>query len=195
MVTTIKVPFASIKFLFIFVICLFALALERSSSFSRELDKVPVDYNVIIQEGLKQNGALLDLSGKKIGDQGLKFLIGSNILKNVKKIDLRYNEITAIGAELFAKQSPLLKLRSLILRHNFLGDKGSAFLARSNSFPNLEEMELGWTETRDAGAMAFGNTHHFKSLRKLDLRGNFLANRTKEALRKSLGHLRSLKLY
>ena len=192
---TIKAPFISIKFLFVLVVCLLALALERSSSFSRELDKVSIDYNVVIQESLKRNGALLDLSGKKIGDQGLKFLIGSNILKNVEKIDLRYNEITAIGADLFAKQSPLLKLRSLILRHNFLGDKGSASLARSNSFPNLEEIELGWTETRDAGAMAFGNTHHFKSLRKLDLRGNFLANRTKEALRKSLGHLKSLKLY
>ena len=192
---TIKVPFIRIKFLFVLVVCLFALALERSSSFSRELDKVSIDYNVVIQESLKRNGVLLDLSGKKIGDQGLKFLIGSNILKNVEKIDLRYNEITAIGADLFAKQSPLLKLRILILRHNFLGDKGAASLARSNSFPNLEEIELGWTETRDAGAMAFGNTHHFKSLRKLDLRGNFLANRTKEALRKSLGHLKSLKLY
>jgi len=192
---TIKVPFIRIKFLFVLVVCLFALALERSSSFSRELDKVSIDYNVVIQESLKRNGVLLDLSGKKIGDQGLKFLIGSNILKNVEKIDLRYNEITAIGADLFAKQSPLLKLRILILRHNFLGDKGAASLARSNSFPNLEEIELGWTETRDAGAMAFGNTHHFKSLRKLDLRGNFLANRTKEALRKSLGHIKSLKLY
>ena len=195
MMMTIKVPFISIKFLFVLVVCLFALALERSSSFSRELDKVSIDYNVVIQESLKRNGVLLDLSGKKIGDQGLKFLIGSNILKNVEKIDLRYNEITAIGADLFAKQPPLLKLRILILRHNFLGDKGSASLARSNSFPNLEEIELGWTETRDAGAMAFGNTHHFKSLRKLDLRGNFLANRTKEALRRSLGHIKSLKLY
>jgi Ran GTPase-activating protein (RanGAP) involved in mRNA processing and transport len=193
MVMTIKV--ANSKFLFFLITCLFALALETSSSFSRELDKVSIDYNVVIRESLKRNGTLLDLSGKKIGDQGLKFLIDNNILKNIEKIDLRYNEITAIGAELFAKQSPLLKLRSLILRHNFLGDKGAASLARSNSFPNLEEIELGWTETRDAGAMAFGNTHHFKSLRKLDLRGNFLANRTKEALRKSLGHLKSLKLY
>ena len=74
MVMTIKVLFASIKFLFIFVACLFVLALERSSSFSHELDKVSVDYNILIQESLKQNGALLDLSGKKIGDQGLKFL-------------------------------------------------------------------------------------------------------------------------
>ena len=116
MVMTIKVLFASIKFLFIFVACLFVLALERSSSFSHELDKVLVDYNVLIQESLKQNGALLDLSEKKIGDQGLKFLIGSNVLKYVKKIDLRYNEITTIGAELFSKQSPLLKLKTLILR-------------------------------------------------------------------------------
>ena len=35
----------------------------------------------------------------------------------------------------------------------------------------------------------------FKNLKKLDLRGNFLANKTKEKLKKSLGHLKTLKLF
>ena len=96
---------------------------------------------------------------------------------------------------MLAKMSPLPKLRSLILRHNILGDAGTMALAKSGSFPNLEEMQLGWTETRDAGALAFGSSDKFKKLKKLDLRGNFLANKTKEELKKSLAYLKTLKLF
>jgi Ran GTPase-activating protein (RanGAP) involved in mRNA processing and transport len=91
--------------------------------------------------------------------------------------------------------SPLSKLKVLILRHNILGDAGSLALAKSGSFPNLEEIQLGWTETRDAGALGFGETKNFPKLKKLDLRGNFLANKTKDELKKSLAHLKSLKLF
>ena len=108
---------------------------------------------------------------------------------------MRYNEITAVGAELLAKISPLPKLKSLILRHNILGDAGTTALAKSDSFPNLEEMQLGWTETRDAGALAFGSSDKFKNLKKLDLRGNFLANKTKEELKKSLGLFENFKSF
>ena len=113
----------------------------------------------------------------------------------VEKIDLRYNEITVVGANFLAVISPLSQLKSLILRHNILGDAGTMALARSSSFPSLEEMQLGWTETRDAGALAFGSSGGFKKLKKLDLRGNFISNKTKEELRKSLGHLKTLKLF
>jgi len=181
----------------ILVGCLIVLMSEpaTSPSFSQELDKVRIDYDVLFKKGIKRRGKLLNLSGEKIGDEGIKRLIASGILEKVEKIDLRYNEITATGAELLAKIPPLPKLRVLILRHNILGDAGSLALAKSNSFPNLEEMQLGWTETRDAGAKAFGSSNKFKKLKKLDFRGNFLANKTKEELKKSLGHLKSLKLF
>jgi Ran GTPase-activating protein (RanGAP) involved in mRNA processing and transport len=83
----------------------------------------------------------------------------------------------------------------LILRHNILGDAGAMALAKSDSFPNLEEIQLGWTETRDAGALAFGRSSKFRNLKKLDLRGNFLAKETKDELKKSLSHLKTLKLF
>lgn len=177
--------------------CLLAFIFESATSpgFSQELDKIRIDYDVLFKKGIKKRGKLLNLSGKKIGDEGIKHLIASGILEKIEKIDLRYNEITATGAELFAKIPPLPKLRVLILRHNILGDAGSIALARSNSFPNLEEMQLGWTETRDAGARAFGSSDKYQKLKKLDLRGNFLANKTKEELKKSLGNLKSLKLF
>ena len=173
----------------------FLLALTPVSSFSFQLDKDPIDYDVLFKESLKRGGKLLNLSGKKIGDEGVERLVSSSYLEKVEKVDLRYNEITAVGAELLAKISPLPKLKSLILRHNILGDAGTTALAKSGSFPNLEEMQLGWTETRDAGALAFGSSNKFKNLKKLDLRGNYLANKTKEELKKSLGHLKTLKLF
>jgi len=173
----------------------FLLAFVPVDSFCFQLDKSPVNYDVLFKESIKRNGKILNLSGKKIGDEGIEHLIASQYLKEVEKIDLRYNEITAIGAELLAKMLPLPKLKSLILRHNILGDTGATALAKSGSFPNLEEMQLGWTETRDAGALAFGSTGKFQKLKKLDLRGNFLSNGTKEELKKSLGHLKTLKLF
>jgi len=173
----------------------FLLVLTPVNSFSFQLDKGPIDYDVLFKGSLKRGGKILNLSGKKIGDEGIERLVSSNYLGKVEKIDLRYNEITAVGAELLAKISPLPKLKSLILRHNILGDAGTTALAKSGSFPNLEEMQLGWTETRDAGALAFGSSDKFKNLKKLDLRGNFLANKTKEELKKSLGHLKALKLF
>jgi Ran GTPase-activating protein (RanGAP) involved in mRNA processing and transport len=177
--------------------CVLTIIFEHAvaPAFSQELDRVRIDYNIVFKEGLKKHGKLLNLSGKKIGDEGVKRLIASGILEKVEKIDLRYNEITAVGAESLANISLLPKLRILILRHNILGDAGSLALAESESFPNLEEMQLGWTETRDAGALAFGNTDKFQNLKKLDLRGNFLANKTKEELKKSLGRLKSLQLF
>jgi Ran GTPase-activating protein (RanGAP) involved in mRNA processing and transport len=164
-------------------------------SFSFQLDQGPTDYNVLFKESLNHDGKILNLAGKKIRDKGIEHLVASKILKNLEKIDLRYNEITVVGAKLLAKIPPLPNLKSLILRHNILGDGGAMALAKSNSFPNLEEMQLGWTETRDAGAQVFGNTSKFKKLKKLDLRGNFLSNETKEKLKRSLSHLRALKFF
>jgi len=179
----------------VIILVSFLFALTPVNSFSFQLDKGSIDYDVLFKEGLKRSGKILNLSGKKIGDRGIEHLVSSKYLGKVEKIDLRYNEITAVGAKLLAKMSPLPKLRSLILRHNILGDAGTTALARSDSFPKLEEIQLGWTETRDAGALAFGRTGKFQNLKKLDLRGNFLANETKEELKKSLSHLKTLKLF
>ena len=130
------------KVLIAFYLLMFIFGPPVLLGFSQELDKVKIDYDVLFEKGLKRNGKLLNLSGKKIGDEGIKRLISSGALEKVEKIDLRYNEITASGAELLAKISPLAKLRVLILRHNILGDAGSIALANSSSFPNLWLIEL-----------------------------------------------------
>lgn len=138
---------------------------------------------------------VLNLSGKKIGDKGLSVLLRQGFLKDLKKIDLRYNEISPSGAKMLANTLTFKKLKTLILKHNFFFDEGVIAFAKSNSFPKLENLQLGWNEVRDAGALALAESQNFPKLKKLDLRGNFLASETKKVLRSSLSHLKSLRIF
>ncbi|SVE63940.1 uncharacterized protein METZ01_LOCUS516794, partial [marine metagenome] len=105
------------------VVCFFTLIPGPATTpgFSQELDKIIINYDALFKDGLKRGGKLLNLAGKKIGDEGVKRLIASGVLEKVKKVDLRYNEITFVGVEFLAKMPPLHKLRVLILRHNIIG--------------------------------------------------------------------------
>lgn len=158
-------------------------------------DQSELDYEKIFKEGLSANGKTLNLSGKKIGDQGVEILLSRDFLRKVTKLDLRYNKISEKGAKLMAQSKNFGKLKALEMKHNYLLDNGTVALAQSEGFPNLEKLSLGWNEIRDAGALAFAKTKNFPKLKKLDLRGNFLADETKNTLKKDLAHLKSLKLF
>jgi Ran GTPase-activating protein (RanGAP) involved in mRNA processing and transport len=176
-----------------FLFLLFLLSVswgEAQTSFSE-----PVDYEKLFADNLSWGDNSLNLSGKKIGDEGLKILLKQDFIKKLQKIDLRYNDISPNGAEALAQTPPLPKLKTLILKHNFFADEGTVALANSSSFPNLEKLQLGWNEVRDAGALALANSKKFPKLKKLDLRGNFLAGKTKNILRTSLTDLKSLRIF
>ncbi len=155
----------------------------------------PVDFEKLFKENLQSAGTILNLSGQKIGDKGLAVLLEQEFLKNLKKLDLRYNEIGPAGAEILANATPFPKLKTLILKHNFFADEGTIALSKSKSFPKLEALQLGWNEIRDAGALALSESQNFPKLKKLDLRGNFLAGKTKEILKTSFSHLKSLRIF
>ena len=174
----------------------FVLSWPLSLGNAQFLDqKEPIDFEKVFKEGLQRRGKYLNLSGKKIGDEGLKKLGQQKWLLKVTKMELRYNGITEEGAKILSQFPPLPKLKVLILRHNFLADQGAVIISRNNNFPNLVEMQLGWNEIRDAGAVAFAESKSFPKLQKLDLRGNFLSDKTKKELKKTLARLKSLKLY
>ena len=61
----------------------FLLAFIPVDSFSFQLDKSPVNYDVLFKESIKRSGKILNLSGKKIGDEGIERLIASQYLKKV----------------------------------------------------------------------------------------------------------------
>jgi len=153
----------------------------------------PVDFAKLFKENLKKGGQFLNLNGQKIGDDGIAALVKNPLIQNLVKLDLRYNGISLEGARVLA-QTSFPKLKELILRHNILGDEGAEAIALSEGFPKLEALQLGWAEVRDRGALAFVNRKS-SALEKLDLRGNFLANSTKDTLKQKLSHLKSLKLY
>jgi Ran GTPase-activating protein (RanGAP) involved in mRNA processing and transport len=151
------------------------------------------ELETLFKDNLQRD--FLNLSGKKIGDKGLTHLLKQEFLKDLKKMDLRYNEISPAGAKMLANTPILKKLKTLILKHNFFSDEGAIALAKSNSFPKLENLQLGWNEVRDAGALALAESQNFPELKKLDLRGNFLAGQTKDVLRSSFSHLKSLRIF
>ncbi|MFQ5717759.1 MAG: hypothetical protein ACE5GQ_11765, partial [Nitrospinales bacterium] len=101
-------------------------------------EKKPIDYEKLFKESLRRNGKFLNLSGKKIGDEGMKHLVGQEWLKKVTKLELRYNKITEQGVRMLAASPSLPNLKTLILRHNFLGDSGAIILAQSKSFRNWD---------------------------------------------------------
>jgi Ran GTPase-activating protein (RanGAP) involved in mRNA processing and transport len=153
----------------------------------------PDDLETLFKDNLQRG--VLNLSGKKIGDKGLSVLLRQGFLKDLKKMDLRYNEISPAGAKMLANTPNFKKLKTLILKHNFFSDEGVIAFTKSNSFPKLENLQLGWNEVRDAGALALAGSKKFPKLKKLDLRGNFLASETKKVLRSSLSHLKSLRIF
>ena len=158
-------------------------------------DQSELDFDKIFKEGLSANGKTLNLSGKKIGDKGVEVLLSRKFLRKVTKLDLRYNKISEKGAKRIGASKAFGKLKSLELKHNYLLDNGTVALAQSDGFPSLEKLSLGWNEIRDTGALAFAKTQTFPKLKKLDLRGNYLADETKNTLKKDLAHLNSLKLF
>ena len=176
---------------FIFLLFFFPFVAQAQFSNTKET----LDYKIIIQEGLHKNGRFLNLSGGKLGDEGLKYLLTDPGLGKITKLDLRYNKISPEGAKFLAQSTAFKKLKILILRHNFLADQGAVNLAQSKGFANLVELQLGWNEIRDQGALALSQSKSFPKLKKLDLRGNFLADSTKISLGKSFAHLKSLKLF
>ena len=161
---------------------------------SQQVDAIGSDDLETLFEDNFQRG-VLNLSGKKIGDKGLSVLLRQGFLKDLKKMDLRYNEISPAGAKILAKTPTFKKLKTLILKHNFFADEGVIAFAKSNSFPKLENLQLGWNEVRDAGALALADSQNFPKLKKLDLRGNFMTSETKKVLRSSLSHLKSLRIF
>lgn len=182
----------------VLLVLVFALAGPAHSQFFEQKDVYdykPQDLEKIFKEGLSRGGKKLNLSGKKIGDKGIKLLLSKDYLGKVTSLDLRYNELSEVGARLLAESKAFPKLKKLDLRHNYFLDNGARSLAASPHFPKLEKIVLSFNEVRDQGALAFAKSKNFPKLKKLDLSGNFLADDTKSTLMKDLAHLQALKLF
>ena len=72
----------------------------------------PDELETLFKDNLQRG--VLNLSGMKIGDKGLTVLLKQEFLKDLKKMDLRYNEISPAGAKMLASTSTFKKLKTLI---------------------------------------------------------------------------------
>ena len=78
--------------------CVTAFLLQFAVPGHTQIDKKEVDYDRLFQDGLQRRGKLLNLSGKKIGDEGVKRLVSSGLLEKVEKLELRYNNMRLISS-------------------------------------------------------------------------------------------------
>ncbi len=74
-------------------------------------DQTDLDYEKIFKEGLSANGKTLNLSGKKIGDEGLELQLTKDYLKKVNKLEERYNKISQKVAHLKAQSKSFAQLQ------------------------------------------------------------------------------------
>jgi hypothetical protein len=70
----------------------------------------------------------LRLRNSDIGDEGIRILIDSGFLKQLKTLDLMGGCITDVGAELLAACPDLLQVEALDLSQNIIGPRGLAAL-------------------------------------------------------------------
>ena len=127
----------------LWVLATFVVSLVSFSSpiTSAQIDFSNPNYEVLFKNSIRRD--FLKLAGKKIGDKSLLILLQQDFLGDLKKLDLRYNEISAQGAKQLASSTSFKNLQTLILKHNFLSDEGSIALAKSSGFTQIKEMQLG----------------------------------------------------
>ena len=78
---------------------------------SAQLDSLSSeDYEKLFKDNLRRG--TLKLSGKKIVDRGLDVLLKQEFLVDLKKLDLRYIEISPVGAKMLTDSQPFLKLKT-----------------------------------------------------------------------------------
>ena len=72
------------------LLLIFSFFLLSTNQIDAQVDLAePVDYGKLFAENLSRAGKVLNLSGKKIGDEGLKILLKQDFIKKLKKLDLR----------------------------------------------------------------------------------------------------------
>jgi uncharacterized protein (TIGR02996 family) len=108
----------------------------------------------------------------------LRTLLGSPVLANLRRLELRGNEqLGDRGAELLAGAPGLANLTHLNLTTTDLGDVGAHALAESENLGRLECLELGWdlgwgNRVTGAGVQALVTSPQLRSLKSLPLKNN-----------------------
>jgi uncharacterized protein (TIGR02996 family) len=160
----------------------------------------------------------LNLCNSGLSDEPFSILAGSPLVRELRRLDLSYNHLTASGVEaLLSASLPHLtvldlssnllteeaagvlaslpqfgRLYTLDLRRTQLGDAGARALGTAGAPTGLRELDLSYTGIEDAGAEALAQSPRWPHLRTLSLEGNPIRGRTAAALIAS-PHLRGIR--
>jgi serine/threonine protein kinase len=138
---------------------------------------------------------ILDLTNKRVGDEGIRALAHSPKLAELSQLILSGNLISDEGAEALAASPHARNLSTLILWDNRIGDRGVAALAGSAYLAGLNKIDVGKNLVGDEGVIALANSPHMAHLEVLILVSNFISDVGAQAIVSSpyLGNLAELK--
>lgn len=133
----------------------------------------------------------LDVSGNPFADAGAEALAAAGGLKNLRRLELRNDELTftdsvhAAGAIALAESTCLTGLRSLDLGSQYVGDAGLIALLTSPNAAGLVDLDVSYNEVGavgEGGYEALATSPRLGNLRTLNLAGNRLDRRGATAL-------------
>ena len=99
---------------------------------NRPFNDQPIE--TLIDQNLANEGTVLDLRLKYIGDDGMEFLSNCAKLVSLRELKLERNDITDKGIQILAGSTILTGIKSLNLERNSIGDEGVRSIALSPSF-------------------------------------------------------------
>ena len=116
----------------------------------------------------------LALADNEIGNVGCAALAASSNLARLERLDLADNRISSEGAAALAGGRALSALRVLVLAGNGIGPAGGAAIAEAGL--SLRALDLADNDLQAAGARALASSAALDALERLDLRGNGLGS-------------------
>jgi uncharacterized protein (TIGR02996 family) len=118
---------------------------------------------------LLERVAALDLSGNRVGDDGLAVLMESPHLGRVRRLNLSSNRILPAGIDSLVGARSLGELVSLDLSYNRVGILGARSLGGGPGLSTVRSLNLSVCFIRDAGVQALAASPHLAHLTALQL--------------------------
>lgn len=134
---------------------------------------------------------LLDLTNKRIGDDGLQAVARLPSLINRETLILSGNDIGDEGVKALADSANVVNLTKLVLWDNRITDEGVRAITTSPNFANLTTLDLGRNNIGDEGAVALAESAYMRNLSALILVSNHITDEGAFALARS-PHLEQL---
>jgi len=108
----------------------------------------------------------------QVEDMGVKYIASSPYLKNLKKLNLPYNDIGDNGLKYLSNSENMANLKYLDITDNNVTSEGIRALSSSQHFSNLEHLELIGVDMTSEMCELIAHSPHLTHLKKLSLNSN-----------------------